>query len=537
MEKFKFIINEGLYYGENNYIADFNPKVTKRCLQYDMETGNKETIFWVEVTLLDGTKLDAVEVKSLHKISYFDLWNCPDSYLSGEKRRLLEMKLQQEASKLEKKVSLLCGQGLHLYKKKPIYVFGNGAIDAEADVQIKNGKKMEIALSNHHDHFEPAEQQDKYLSFFPGVSEILFYGSLLAVVKPFLWQEGYNVDFVIALVGPSGHLKTTMVRKYALWLKDRERQEISFKSNKRIDSIIASIDELSGQNFLMDDFHEAKGSYNSIRQGERLDTIVRHIGEIERCANIMITSESMNKMGIFSCKDRMLQVTVPQMSPEQLTDTKKRINDLAPNYMSWVAKKFLKELIKNYENVKTDIRIFWEEERKSKDGYYSDTRTQNHGLFIKLTETLFRKYCNGNLKEESKCQKLREALLSNYEIQQNELELARYYERERDYVVDIQNMLGSPDYLESVTNRMQYVPNDKNYLIDKGRIYITKLALNYGMIKYYRKAVSMKEISNALHEAGVLEEDSDTRTKKMDGKRHYVICYEALDLYCNLKNM
>lgn len=535
MEAFNFITNEGLYYGGNNYIADFNPEVTKRCLRYDMETGSMDTIFWVAVTLLDGTKLDEVEVKSLHKISYFDLWNCPDSYLTGEKQRLLEMKLQQEASKLEKNESLLCGQGLHLYKKKPIYVFGNEAIDADVNVQVKNGRKMEIAFSDCHDSFGLAEQ-DKYLSFFPGVSEILFYGSLLAVVKPFLWQEGYNVDFVIAIVGPSGHLKTTMVRKYALWLRDRERQEISFRSNKRIDSIIASIDELSGQNFLMDDFHEAKGSYNSIRQGERLDTIVRHIGEIERCANVMITSESMNKMGIFSCKDRMLQVMVPQMSSEQLANAKKRINDLAPNYMPWVAKKFLRELLKNYENVKTDIQKFWEEERRSKDEYQSDTRTQNHGLFIKLTEALFRKYCNGNLKDESKCQELREALSSNYEIQQKELELARHYECEHDYVVDIRNMLGSSEYLEPVTNRWQYEPNDKNYLIDKGRIYITKLALNYGMTKYYRKAVSMREISNALHEAGILEEDLDARTKKIDGKRHYVISYEALELYCNLKN-
>ena len=55
----------------------------------------------------------------------------------------------------------------------------------------------------------------EYITFMPGVSEILFYYVLLAVVKPFLVSQRIYPNFMLALIGPSGHLKTSLARLFA----------------------------------------------------------------------------------------------------------------------------------------------------------------------------------------------------------------------------------------------------------------------------------------------------------------------------------
>lgn len=62
----------------------------------------------------------------------------------------------------------------------------------------------------------------KFLNLMPGVSEILFYDSLFGVMKPIVIQCGLKPEFILALVGPSGHLKTSMVRLYSLWLEKQD---------------------------------------------------------------------------------------------------------------------------------------------------------------------------------------------------------------------------------------------------------------------------------------------------------------------------
>ena len=52
------------------------------------------------------------------------------------------------------------------------------------------------------------------------------------------------------------------------------------------------------------------------------------------------------------------------------------------------------------------------------------------------------------------------------------------------------------------------------------------------------RVVTLKEISDRLHNAGVLEEEwgekVNKRTKKYKNKRHYVINKSLLDRYCGV---
>lgn len=535
--EFKFVDKVGLQY-EDDIISEFEPYIEKCILYYDIDTTQTKHIYCIVVKRLDGSITEAVEVDSLSNLSYFKLFHCPDSLLGQQEKRLLKYKLQVESEQVEQEKIVLCRQGFYLYHQMPIFVLGDNVICKNGfseKVKIVSGYKMR-ASSNMTAVFLNMDAK-KYISMVPGVTEILFYASLLAMLKPILVNLGYVPDFITSIIGPSGHLKTTLVRKYALWLQDTEQQEISFQDGNRKLEIIERIDNLRGQNFLADDLHKIENSSGSARQSERLDTIVRHLSSNGKTANVFVTGESMEKMGIFSCRDRMLQIKIFKMNTVQLDGIKKKLKTFNESWMPMMALRFAKAIVENYVDVVEDIQRFW-----STDGLEVEkkceypTRTFHHGLFIRLTEKLVKKYVFNNSIENSCEQELIVALNRNCEMQQQELAAFKRQEEDSDLVLDIYNMLGGKNkYLVAVSDRNQYIPNGESFLIDNGHIYIFKIALQQGMIKYLKRTVSWKALSDAMHNAGILEEDLDVRTKKKFGKRHYVISQKALDLYCKTK--
>lgn len=93
-------------------------------------------------------------------------------------------------------------------------------------------------------------------------------------------------------------------------------------------------------------------------------------------------------------------------------------------------------------------------------------------------------------------------------------------------------------YLTLVTDKLCYRPDDTsglNYFFQNGKIYITKNILQTGMNRYLGRTCSAKRLSDAMHDAGILEEDTDARTKKFGSCRHYVINYVLLKQYCEDK--
>ena len=104
----------------------------------------------------------------------------------------------------------------------------------------------------------------EYITFMPGVSEILFYYVLLAVVKPFLVSQRIYPNFMLALIGPSGHLKTSLARLFAFWLEQEDLQEVAFAdiaSQTVLDNHIA---ELNGLNLIIDDMHIHPDNYRKL---------------------------------------------------------------------------------------------------------------------------------------------------------------------------------------------------------------------------------------------------------------------------------
>lgn len=524
---------EELYYGEalemcsEDVAYSFEPKVIDKICYFDLSTGKRKIKYRVVVRTAEGQELPYKDLDSLENIRYFDIWGCPDGGMTAADKRRMKYKLQCEASRLSEKMIILGDQGLQFYNNYPVYVFGesvyrNGLKDILFQVrksyQVKEKKPFSI------------EEVCKLLTFMPGVTEILFYASLFAVVRPFLWQTQRKPEFITVLVGPSGHLKTSLVRKYAFWLSDSQLQEISFRSGMSVSSMRKRAMMLEGQNMLVDDLHKAYAKYTNDSQKEHLDSLVRLASSQENCANIFVTAESIKDMAIFSAQDRMLQIKINGMKSDELNSYKRRIGSIPNDVMTGIAQAFAEKLTMNYENIIKKVSnepfFTWNSTNEV------TTRIDYHGYFIKLTEELFCEYMCGGSKKVSHHKELIEALEKNKEEQQKVLKEIRREEEPVDVLVALNDIFKTPSILSGMAKN-GYIPNGKNYCLYNNNIYLTKEALTYGLFIYLGHDFSLNTVIRELRDSGVLGMDaSKASTKKFCNVRHYVLSRPLLELKC-----
>ena len=325
-------------------------------------------------------------------------------------------------------------------------------------------------------------------------------------------------------------MKTSLVRRYALWLDTPEIQEETFQSCRQMPDILSRIDNMQGLNFLMDDLHNVYGSQAKNRQSDRLDKLARHICTNPRCANVIITGENINNMAIFSAHDRMFQVTVPQIPSHILQSMKKKINNMLPDtFMAELAAKFAETLMSNYSKVLTDIKTFINQ--YSTFGFEQPTtRISRHIQILRLVEFLYRTYMCHNSESLSCKNEFEESLQKNAKQQQALLIYHQENEEDINYIKAVFECLTAKDkYVHVCTSTDEYLPSSNTCLMENDYFFITSTALASALTKYLNKTVSMKKVAISLRDAGLLDTDTDALTKKKLGHRHYKINYTLLE--------
>lgn len=526
---------DGLYY-QNERIAYDNISVKKVQKQYELRLDTTNTTYTLCAFFTDGDPPKQVRVNSLDKISLFELFQIPDIEETGREKKLLRKKLELEAALLEPETCICCHQGLQRYDGNMIWIMGD---------QVLGTGQLTVPVITERQYPFPdrcCSQKDYILNFresiirlLPGVSEILFYYSLSAIVKMILHESGIDMNFTLAVVGPSGHLKTSMVKKIALWLSDKGLQQFNFSSHERTSHMLEAMDRLSGMNYLVDDFHMYTKSQDIERQNKRLDDIVRHIESSPDCANAIVTGEHIQ--GIFSCIDRMLVIHIPRMGSEKLASLKKELGNIPDHAMSVIAYLFAQELIKHFDEVKENSMQFYQDNyMKTICDTSSPTRTFRHCCFIKLTEFLYCKYCCGSSEQLSAHDELYKALEKQYTIQQEQLRKLSISEQ-HDYVLEVKDMLDAEEgkYLRIETDVEKYSDGIDSCILLNNQIYITRSALTYGMMRYYGATVDVNKVIRALEAGGILIRGTDALTKKLKGRRHLVIHLKLLKDYVDQK--
>lgn len=530
---FEFLEKDALYY-KKEPIADFNLQVVDKKFFLGLSKARGQPSYLVKATYTDGRISHSEWVNDLKNLDLFEFFEINDCFLSAESRKLLLFKLMHEASRIPKRIIIDSHEGLQIICEVPVYVLGEHIFYFR-----KLPPMHEIAT---HYAMQPVQYRDRkeilklcesYIRLLPGTSEILFYVTLFAVVKPFLSQLKIFSGFLFSLVAPSGHLKTTLVRSYALWLDRKDLQEVSFCSLQRDQHILKALNCLPGQNFLIDDLHQMSDTNEKRRQERRLDIVSRHVDATLDCANVILTGETMEKMGIFSCMDRIFQVRIPKMDAKQIEELKERISALAPGLMSSAALVFVDSLMKNYDAVLKDIQEFYHKNRinSAADGYA--TRMHRHALFIRMTAYLFEKYVFWPENILSKdMDRLDEVIQEQICQQESDLQKMRLSEEPHDYIADFYELIEANDkYIKIHSNIKEYQYDNfgASCLLYHGRLYITTNSLKNAFFRCYEKYVPIKGVIDELHKEGILEEEpaSKGRQKNFLNQKHYVIsmCY------------
>lgn len=526
-ENFVFDEKNGLSY-RGQPVSDFNLSVTDKKIFLGPSGAKGKPSYQIEASYTDGRPPCRAWTDKLRNLDLFELFEIDDTFLTAENRKLLLSKLMREAGQVpNRNIANACG-GLQTVDNIPIYAFGEHILSYRTLPE-----KYEIVTQH---VTKPVQYTDKkellnlceaYISLLPGVTDILFFGSLFAILKPFLDRLGIPCGFLLALVAPSGHLKTTLARIYALWLDPESGQETNFCSRQRDREIINAIDGLPGQNFLIDDLHKISNANESARQERRLDIVSREVNSKNCGAHVIITGESMKKMGIFSCIDRIFQVSMPVMDASQIERLKAGVSALPPNLMPSVALEFARALMKNYENVLKDIKDFYDKNVKdhSVSGY--STRSHRHALFIRMTECLFEKYMHyPELRFSENKKALDSAIERQLDLQRKELQKIRSAEEEPDYIAELYRIITSnPPCIKICGKQSEYEHLPNACLLSNDKIYITAAAMKEALFTYYKRHVSAKLVMDAFHKEGLLEEEPGSRGRQKNylGKKHYVI--------------
>ena len=284
---------------------------------------------------------------------------------------------------------------------------------------------------------------------------------------------------------------------------------------------------------MVDDLRKGRDANERKRQETRLDMLSRHTDSNFGCANIILTGETMEDMGIFSCIDRILQLQMPIMDAGQIQKLQKDMAAIGKNLMPEIALAFAKKLMENYNGVLKDIRDFYDENilNGSQTGIYA-TRTYRHAMFIRLTEFLFRKYFHPMV-QYNNANWLDAALDIQIKKQDEKLAEIRFSESSHNYIMDFYTIINSGKYVQACTSRNEYSCSDTAILMSNDKIYITSTVLKDCFYLYYGRYIPPKVIVGQFHSEGILEEEPNSKgfQKNMDGKKHYVINMKILIHY------
>ena len=540
----RFEEGRGFMIGET-VIAEFEPTVTERYHYKNLNTGEETDEYTVVTKDIYGSTTSS-RVSDFLKIDWYRDFGIIDIELSRKGKRILAAKLQREARNLAEEYcheEIVASPGFYIKDGVPIMIMGNQAMLPTKEEGKFTVISSSASLMKHIDSMDLKQEISNYINFMPKVTVVLFYAALLGAIKPLLNHLAVKTDFIIGIVAPSGHLKTSLTRLYTKWLVDEDELEISFDDSIRSDILQKRIKQAAGQNFLIDDLHKKSSIYDQNRYKERLDKAVRTVSKVGNSALIFITAESLKGSTIFSSHDRILQIKIPRMDSEELSIYKMSMADISHSYMAEIAVRFVQVLLDNYQDVRETVEqyignnIFYNKSKfEMPEWCKGSTRVGNQVRVLYLVEDLFCQYmCENDSKLSGRIQ-LHEALEETGKIQVKQLERLSSLEKEEDILLMLYQIIEEGTNCKDihiVMTESQYSSGDKNMaLLKDGCFNIKGDDLINVLMKRVGRPVSLKKVSDQLHKEGILDEDSDKRTKKVASRRHYVINIAMLENYC-----
>lgn len=204
--------------GEEELVYEYFPEVVAIEKQVDLKTGRIYVNNYA-VELFDKHKksLGKKMITRLSKIDFFDLWRVTDAQLTPQDIKLLYQKLQNDVANLKEEVKeTFVATEMGFYEEQRLFILGDKVIGGEK-MGIKTFNLLplkDVSCWNVFSNDVLCKEVKKFMELLPKVTVPLFYGALIPIIRyimPTKWRR-----FVLVIVGPPGHLKTTMAIIYLL---------------------------------------------------------------------------------------------------------------------------------------------------------------------------------------------------------------------------------------------------------------------------------------------------------------------------------
>lgn len=536
MSRFQFVEGRGLFCAEvNHFISEFDLEVrrifVRKKISLDGNLLAQKLIYEIGAQLMDGSYLPSRTVKRLSTQDLFSLWHeIADAGLSTRVRSLLLERLQQSAACAEREIMYeVETPGLYLIDgKNPVYAVGNQILfpKSQAIPNLELNDEMKgHAWNLSEDILVRTDLLKNYVELAPGVSVILLYAILLAAIKPLLVSMGYIPSTNLIIYGESGTGKTLLARTMCILTKDMESFTWASVLNDKKNETLHRLKKAFGFVFVLDDFHPVAAGYNQKRQLELMNATLRFVESNAESPVLVVTAEYLD--GSYSMQDRLLQVRLSEINVEVLKKIQNNL-DLLPS----IARNFVQTLLDNYTGITEMIKEFYE---KSVISPKLISREDRQSAELLMVADLYEKYMGESHREE-----LREALEMQIQIQKKHMRLVKS-KNSTDYIALLYKLI-QEDKVYKICSDMideyKLLPT-QIFLKDGNAIYMTKVALKYGLGKYYDEKTAaglVKKVIADLKENDLLLQDRDTTCKKFLGVRHLCISLYALKGYMSVRS-
>ena len=532
-----FDVNEG-FLEKTTYskVVDSFPCVTEVVDIFDLGGNKIDCIVSFDILSSNGSeKKTKLRIQSLQKNCLFKDLGIIEPFLTKKKEMIVYAEVAYQYNNTEhKKVYQEKAGWYKMADNTHVLIIGKNCFfsNQERKITCESVSCYDVEKTKEVFHLKYNSDVHKIINYMPGLTEILFFSSILGAVKPILVSMGVVIDFMILINGRSGSLKTSFTRRIALWETDKENQEISFSTSLSTNEFEKRILEHAASNFLLDDLHPVPRDYTRKKFLDRLDFATRIITNNVNSAMVFVTAESSPKETIFSVLDRMLEVNVPILDSDELGQIKSKLKDFPEGKMPNIVLNFVKNIMLNFEEVREDIKEY-------RDKYVTPrwidnrTRVGNIRFVMMLVSHLFDKWCcrlnsddkvnfntclDMNLMRQTKCLQQKEYDERGYDVCKLLYELIKN-EKECNLSFKLINSMEEEKYKPE---------SPQNAYTDGVTIKITTLALEYFLTEKLGCSVAIKKVTETLHNAGVVEESADSRTKRFKGHRHLIINIVAL---------
>lgn len=518
---------DGLYLGDRR-LLDFIPSIemVKKTL-----TSVGDQMSYKVVMSRNGKVIQTAWIRKLYVRSWFELSDqCSDADLLDRERRLIEGYLQKQVPGcpayreiyLDKSGWQSIDGGEIFYNKYVITKAVGDVIQTRDKTKVIRTEDYRFDVNGAGDILKGIQGVSQ------GVSWIIYMASYFDVLKELFRRAGYPVECIINVYGKSGMGKTSLIKTLC-----DPSCVFSFDQPQRRDRILREIQKYEGHTILVDDYHPAEQRYDGERQNALKDCLVRLVEENKNAPNIMISSEGLG--GHVSMQDREIQIFLKEMVRWEILTILNQKRGL----LEKIRIAFYAQIVMNEEDVVGEIKDFClESDKRRTHNIQTALRSSRYLDYIRCVEHLFQKYFFDAYGITRLSYDIDADIHMQLERQDRHMRNIKEWEQKGTYLITLRNMLRSPDILKNVRDGKEFEASiDTIYVNSQKRVFLAPKALRFGMMRYLQTTdIPVKQIVKELADAEVLitYDKGNELTKKMNGKRCYVIDMDGLDEYCDL---